>query len=418
MSTFSAVAADEERMKTYILSPVPSILKRELDEYIVFRTSTFAARRQGGAVQSVSAEADKTALLRFYGANRHRTARARLPPTAAPRFTFIPHAPRVRLHASSRPRARRAAALPAAHDPRRSRRPRRAVRQLAAAHAACVRPNRNASARGGSDAVGRREAGCKFSTIANYLNGLVSIVHYCYANLEPTDAVLNSDPNPLAQIIVRATKRSNRATRTTKTAPHRAEDARRRRARRTYAGRRRRRPRRRRCTSSASAAGSRGVRVAWSHLAAPTALDARGGSHRCTQRTCKRRASPPSASSARRSGARPPRSVSHCAMRRRSASYRSSRLTASGASARQCPRDRMVECPPRLAPCARPHSLDTGPLCTCARAQLRLGHTLKKKAGGGWKMDLSKQRDGHKTSRFCIHATRSHAMPAHARACP
>ena len=24
---------------------------------------------------------------------------------------------------------------------------------------------------------------------------------YCYANLEPTDAVLNSDPNPLAQII-------------------------------------------------------------------------------------------------------------------------------------------------------------------------------------------------------------------------
>ena len=28
---------------------------------------TFSARRQGGAVQSFSAEADKTALLRFYG---------------------------------------------------------------------------------------------------------------------------------------------------------------------------------------------------------------------------------------------------------------------------------------------------------------------------------------------------------------
>ena len=66
---------------------------------------------------------------------------------------------------------------------------------------------------------------------------------------------------------------------------------------------------------------------------------------------------------------------------------------------------------------ARP-SLDARPFCACARAQLRLGHTLKKKAGGGWKMDLSKQRDGHKTSRFCIHAARSHAMPAHARACP
>ena len=34
----------------------------------------------------------------------------------------------------------------------------------------------------------------------------------------------------------------------------------------------------------------------------------------------------------------------------------------------------------------------------CIR-KLRLGHTLKKKEGGGWKMDLSKQRDGHKTSR-------------------
>ena len=37
----------------------------------------------------------------------------------------------------------------------------------------------------------------------------------------------------------------------------------------------------------------------------------------------------------------------------------------------------------------------------CIR-KLRLGHTLKRKEGdaGGWKMDLSKQRDGHKTSRF------------------
>ena len=33
--------------------------------------------------------------------------------------------------------------------------------------------------------------------------------------------------------------------------------------------------------------------------------------------------------------------------------------------------------------------------------KLRLGHTLKKVAGGGgWRLDLSKQRDGHKTSKF------------------
>jgi hypothetical protein len=36
----------------------------------------------------------------------------------------------------------------------------------------------------------------------------------------------------------------------------------------------------------------------------------------------------------------------------------------------------------------------------CIR-KLRLGHTLKRKQGGGWSIDLSKQRDGHKTSRFC-----------------
>jgi hypothetical protein len=35
----------------------------------------------------------------------------------------------------------------------------------------------------------------------------------------------------------------------------------------------------------------------------------------------------------------------------------------------------------------------------CIR-KLRLGHTLKKKESGNWMIDLSKQRDGHKTSRF------------------
>ena len=38
---------------------------------------------------------------------------------------------------------------------------------------------------------------CKFSSIANYPNGLVSLVTYAYGNLEPSDAVLNSDPNPI-----------------------------------------------------------------------------------------------------------------------------------------------------------------------------------------------------------------------------
>ena len=35
--------------------------------FVSYRTETFAARRAGGAVQSVSAEANNTALLRFFG---------------------------------------------------------------------------------------------------------------------------------------------------------------------------------------------------------------------------------------------------------------------------------------------------------------------------------------------------------------
>ena len=48
-------------------------------------------------------------------------------------------------------------------------------------------------------ARGSIRAACR--TIANYINGLVSITAYCYANLEPTDEVLQMEPNPLAQII-------------------------------------------------------------------------------------------------------------------------------------------------------------------------------------------------------------------------
>ena len=67
MPAFSTDKEDEDRLKTYILQRVPPMLKSELDAYLLYRTDTFAARRQGGAVQSVSAEADSTSLLRFFG---------------------------------------------------------------------------------------------------------------------------------------------------------------------------------------------------------------------------------------------------------------------------------------------------------------------------------------------------------------
>ena len=65
-----------ERLKTYILQRIPPMLQRELNRYLLYRTETFAARRAGGAVQSVSAEADNTALLRFFGWQAATASRA------------------------------------------------------------------------------------------------------------------------------------------------------------------------------------------------------------------------------------------------------------------------------------------------------------------------------------------------------
>ena len=61
MAKFSTLAADDEKMLSYALSPVPVPLQREIDAFILHRTATFAARRAGGAVVSVSAEGDKQA---------------------------------------------------------------------------------------------------------------------------------------------------------------------------------------------------------------------------------------------------------------------------------------------------------------------------------------------------------------------
>ena len=67
MANFSTDRDDDSRLKVYALRRVPPPLKTGLDVYMLYRTETFAARRQGGAVQSISAEADKTSLLRFFG---------------------------------------------------------------------------------------------------------------------------------------------------------------------------------------------------------------------------------------------------------------------------------------------------------------------------------------------------------------
>ena len=147
MPAFSADKDDEERLKTYILQRVPPGLKSELDIYLLYRTETFAARRAGGAVQSISAEADQTALLRFFGW-MERTNR----PVVGDSITFMI---------------------------------RDDLGDIAQEYAQWLQNTQQ----------------CKFSTIANYTNGLVSITSYCYANLAPNDALLAMDPNPLTQLI-------------------------------------------------------------------------------------------------------------------------------------------------------------------------------------------------------------------------
>ena len=42
---------------------------------------------------------------------------------------------------------------------------------------------------------------CRFTSIANYINGIISVTTYCYAALDPSDEVFAMDPNPLAQLI-------------------------------------------------------------------------------------------------------------------------------------------------------------------------------------------------------------------------
>ena len=67
MQVFQPDKEDEAKMKNAVLERPPSLLVTELSGYIAYRTQTFAARRAGGAVVSLTSEGDKQSLLRFYG---------------------------------------------------------------------------------------------------------------------------------------------------------------------------------------------------------------------------------------------------------------------------------------------------------------------------------------------------------------
>ena len=257
MPAFSTDKEDEDRLKTYILQRVPPMLKSELDAYsLLYRTETFAARRQGGAVQSVSAEADSTSLLRFFG---WQVATNR--PLLGDSITFLL---------------------------------RDDLGDITQEYAQWLQATQR----------------CKFSTIANYINGLVSITSYCYANLAPDDALLSMEPNPLSQLInLRA--QAEKASKTQQMYEKRV-----------------------------------GGWIEWdgvqtARVSAMAKLDdLAAGSTPAARRNLLR----------------------DC-----------------------CALSLLSLIPPDRVGCIR---------------KLRLGHTLKKKESGGWAVDLSKQRDGHKTSRF------------------
>jgi hypothetical protein len=258
MAVFSTDGEDEERLKTYILSRVPPSLKSDLDAYILNRTETFAARRQGGAVQSISAEADRTAVLRFFG---YLNRLQRVPQGADLSINLLCRAD---------------------------------LGDLVQAYATWLQTNQQ----------------CKFSTIANYLNGLVSLTTYACSNFEPAAEVLNAEPNPLTQLI-NLRGQAEKASKTQQMYEKRV-----------------------------------GGWLEWEDM----------------------------------------QKARVAAMIKLS----NAAQTATPAAKRSLLRDAAALSLLSLIPPDR---------VGCIR-KLRLSHTLKRKQGGGWSIDLSKQRDGHTTSRF------------------
>jgi hypothetical protein len=256
MANFSADGTDDKKMTAYALSPVPSALQREVDDFILHRTATFAARRQGGAVVSSSAEGDKQSLLRFFGYLFHL---GRVPETANLDLSLL-----------GRPD----------------------LGDLVEGYAGWLQNTQE----------------LRFSSIANYINGIVAVTSYVYSTLEPPESTLLLDPTPLTQLInLRAQAESQSKTQN-------LFDKR------------------------------VGGWITW-----PQVQQARVKAEQLV-----------------------------------------SELTDDAEGKRS-----------KLRDCAAVSLLSLIPPDRVGLIRkLRLGHTLKQADGGGWRIDLTKQRDGHKTSRF------------------
>ena len=256
MASFTVDAEDDGKMKQYALTRLPVVLERGLADYVAHRTATFAARRSGGSVVSVSAEADKMSLLRFFGWMQ--------------RTQQVPEDARLDL------------SLLARGD----------LGSLAQAYVEWLQGTQQ----------------LKFSSIANYLNGLVSVTSYVYHTLDPPAETLSLSPTPLTQLI-NLRGQAEKASRTQQLYDKRT-----------------------------------GGWLTWDEV------------QQARVKAVAALAAVPYGDAAKR---------------------------------RQLQRDAAAVSLLSLLPPDRVGVI----------RKLRLGHTLKRAEGGGWRIDLSSQRDGHKTSR-------------------
>ena len=139
---------DETKLRAYALTPTAS-LKQQLAGYISHRTATFAARRSGGAVQSVSAEANCTSFLRFLGWMQ-KTNNA--PANAKLDIGFL------------------------------------------------ARADLGTKAQEWAQWLQQTQR-CRFTSICNYLSALVSMTNYVYFELNVDAEVIDMTPNPLEQMV-------------------------------------------------------------------------------------------------------------------------------------------------------------------------------------------------------------------------
>ena len=145
-SEFVDVAADEQKLAQYALSPAPP-LQKELDDYKLARTAIFNAKRTGGKIEEISAEQSCKCVLRFLG--------------------FVQKTNQID-----------------------------GLREADIKVDFFLRPDLGGLIERFAKWLKQTQQ-TKCSTISNYLNGLVGFLEHLYSGLAPTDAIFQMQQTPL-----------------------------------------------------------------------------------------------------------------------------------------------------------------------------------------------------------------------------